>query len=461
MELMDGVVFNPVRRGNGVKNDAIKGNVDRPYPSCIEYERALLGAIMMQQSILSEIREIIEPEHFYRRDHELLYQMMLEMEDSNEVIDTITIPERVSRRGDSDRYGGLAYVVALPDHAVSVSNAEFYANKIVEVANLRKMIEISQNFMNRLFACELNSAEAVVFMKDKLEDMESSSRKRVEERRYFFQEEMCDMGDRAERGEQIVGIPSGFEKIDYMTKGWQGSQFIVVGARPSIGKTTLAINLIHNALEAGHGVAFYSTEETGKQIARRFISRKAHVNIGDLATGQISADEWDRVSEAQQYYEVEKPFHLIEAGAMDVRAIRNHAIGLSKKHGIKMIVVDYLQRVKPDRRIANRHEQVADISKTLADLSKELDIPVIALAQLTRENEKRKEKRPILPDLRESGDIEQDADIIMFIHREDRSSDKAELIISKCRHGQTGDSTVQFRGGYCLMQDFGYNDSGL
>ena len=420
-------------------------------PHSIEAESSVLGGLLLDNGAWDRVGDLVSDSDFYRLEHQLIYSAIAALINGNKPADVITVFEQLSSQGKAEQVGGLSYLNALAQYVPSAANIRRYAEIVRERAILRKLISASDDIATKAFnpkgravATILDEAEQKIFhigeegsrMKQGFQSMESlvvNLLDRVEEM--------------ANNPNDITGVPTGFVDLDRMTSGLQAGDLVVLAARPSMGKTAFAINIAeHVALNEGLPVAVFSMEMGAAQLAVRIVGSIGRINQGHLRTGKLSDDEWPRLTEA-----IEKlrnvSLHIDETAGLTPSELRANARRLARQCGkLGLIVVDYLQLMSGSQSDGeNRATELGEISRGLKMLAKELQCPVIALSQLNRSVEQRTDKRPMMSDLRESGAIEQDADIIMFIYRDEyytkdacKEPGVAEIIIGKQRNGPTG-----------------------
>ncbi len=433
-------------------------------PHSIEAEQAVLGGLMLENSAWDQIADVVTEDDFYRRDHRLIFRAITELAARSTPFDVITLSEQLAGINELDNAGGLSYLGGLAKNTPTAANIKAYATIVRERSILRQLIrtgtEIADNAFNpegRDSAELLDHCEKLVF--------EIAERGARGKRGFVsIKDLLVKAVDRIETLFQldnpITGIPTGFNDFDEMTSGLQKSDLIIVAGRPSMGKTTFAMNLAeHAAIKSGLPVAVFSMEMPGEQLAMRMMSSLGRIDQHRLRTGRLDDDDWPRVTSAIGML-AESPLYIDDTPAMTPTDLRARARRLAREHGLGMIVIDYLQLMQVPGNKENRATEISEISRSLKSLAKELHVPVVALSQLNRGLEQRPNKRPIMSDLRESGAIEQDADLIVFIYRDEvyneDSADKgtAEIIIAKQRNGPIGTTRLTFLGQYTRFENF-------
>ncbi len=426
-------------------------------PHSIEAESSVLGGLLLDNGAWDRVGDLVSDNDYYRHEHKLVHAAIAALINANKPADVITVFEHLQRQGQADEVGGLAYLNSLAQYVPSAANIRRYAEIVRERAILRKLISVSDEVATQAFnpggravAQILDEAEQKIFnigeegsrMKQGFQSMES-----------LVVNLLDRVQEMADNPNDITGVPTGFIDLDRMTAGLQGGDLVVLAARPSMGKTAFAINIAeHVALNEGLPVAVFSMEMGAAQLAVRIVGSIGRINQGHLRTGKLTDDEWPRLTEAIERLR-NVSLHIDETPGLTPSELRANARRLARQCGkLGLIVVDYLQLMSGSSSDGeNRATELGEISRGLKMLAKELNCPVIALSQLNRSVEQRTDKRPMMSDLRESGAIEQDADIIMFIYRDEyytkdacKEPGVAEIIIGKQRNGPTGTVKLAF-----------------
>jgi replicative DNA helicase len=436
--------------------------LDRPSPQAVEAERALLGGLLQAPDELVRVAEAVRPEDFYRPEHGALYRLLGEMQARGESIDLVTVAERITRGDQADRYGGVGYVAELPEHVPSTANLGHYADVIREKAALRDLIKVSVDLANQAYAQPDDVSQLI----DKAaRDMAAigggPGRKAWIQISEIVDQELMRIEKLAERGGTTTGLTTGFADLDKKLAGLHPTDLLILAARPAMGKTALALNVAQNvALMENVPVGVFSLEMGRGQLVTRMLCCHGLVDAGKVRTGTLETDDWDRFLDASEY--LRKSRILIDdTPGLSITDLRARARRLKVEHpDLGLIVLDYLQLMRGDDARAPREQQISAISRGLKALAKDLHCPVMALSQLNRGVESRQDKRPLVSDLRESGAIEQDADVIMFIYRDEyynpESLDKglAEVIIAKQRNGPTGTVKLAFQGQFTRFDNY-------
>jgi replicative DNA helicase len=431
-------------------------------PANLEAEQSVLGAILLRAEALDQVADLLTPEDFYRSGHGQIFQAMLDLWSRGEPVDLVTATALLKERGQLEGVGGPVFLAALSEHVGTAANAAYYARLVHEKAVLRRLLACSQNIAQ---ACLAPVEDVEQF----LDRAESEVFKVAESRiRFGFQPlgalvvkevETLEAIWHREQG-RITGVPSGFTDLDKLTAGFQQGDLIIIAARPSMGKTALALNIAFNAAyDAQVPVGFFSLEMSKEQLVRRLISSVGLIDASNLRRAWLLPDEWQKLQEAAGFL-VDCPFYIDDTAAASILEVRSKARRLKAEGKLGMVIVDYLQLMRGMSNPNSREQEISEISRSLKALAKELSVPVIALSQLSRKVEDRKPKIPELSDLRESGAIEQDADVILFIYRDEvyneNSPEKgqARILLKKQRNGPTGEFRLAFRGLYTRFDSF-------
>ena len=443
-----------VLRKNSSLSPVSSGEVRVP-PQDLEAEQSVLGAMMLSQDAIRAVIPICRAEDFYREAHRKIYLAVVALDDRKEPVDVITLTNELKRTNDFDAVGGLSALSALMDRVPTAANAEYYAQIVREKSAARRLITAATQVVadayseNQPIKELLDQAEHRIFEATELRDTKDfSSIKDLIGRSYEY------VNDLAQHKVHITGVPTGFPDLDELTAGFQNAEMIVVGARPSMGKTSLALNIAQhacmgtNSLHKKYSVGFFSVEMTAKQLALRLLCSVARIDLKKARSGYLSPAEVGMlVNVTGQFYETK--LFIDDTSSLSVLELKAKARRLKRQHGIDLLMIDYLQLIQAGIRTDSREQEIAYISRQLKALAKDLDMPVIVLSQLSRPQKGQEEKKPVLSDLRESGAIEQDADVVLFIHKE-KSPDNPEqfvheLVLAKQRNGPTENIPVVFR----------------
>jgi replicative DNA helicase len=422
-------------------------------PANPEAEQSVLGAILLRPQVLDQISDILEPEDFYREAHARIYQAMMGLYKRGEPVDLVSVNALLKERGQLEGVGGPVFLVSLSEQVGFATNADYYARLVHDKAVLRRLLNCSQEIAGACLAPVEDVAEFLDAAEQRVFQIaEARIRPGFNPLGELVEKEIATLEAiwHREAG-RITGVPSGFIDLDNKTAGFQKADLIIIAARPSMGKTALALNIAyHAAYQAQVPVAFFSLEMSKEQLVRRLLSSVGEVDASNLRRAFLSTQEWANLQTAAGYL-LDCPISIDDSPAPTVLEIRAKARRLKAEGKLGLLILDYLQLMR-GRDLPSREQVISEISRSLKALAKELNVPVIALSQLSREPEKRTEdKRPKLSDLRESGAIEQDADVVLFIYRDEvyreDSPDKgtAEVIIGKQRNGPTGKLRLAFR----------------
>ena len=440
-------------------------------PQSVEAEQAVLGGLMLAPDAFDRVSDQLSDSDFYRRDHQLIYRAIRELAEKNRPFDAVTLGEWFESMGQSEMVAGGAYLIELASTTPSAANIAAYAEIVRDKAILRQLIEVGTGIVNDGFQPEgresnelLAKAEQDVF---RIAEAGSRGRRDFVAVNDALIEAFDVLQTRHASGGSITGLPTGYTEFDEMTAGLQPTDLLILAARPAMGKTTLALNMAeYAAIRSKKAVAVFSMEMSASQLALRLISSNGRVNATRLRTGQLEDEDWSRVTSAIRMLREARIF-IDDTPALSPEVLRSKARRLKREHDLGLIVIDYLQLMAVPGNQENRATEISEISRSLKALAKELNVPVIALSQLNRSLETRTDKRPVMADLRESGAIEQDADVIVFIYRDEyynkeNSPDKglAEVIIGKQRNGPTGSIKLKFFGEYTRFDNLSHDSVG-
>lgn len=437
-------------------------------PHSVEAEQSVLGGLMLDNETWDQVSEIVAEDDFYRHDHRMIFRAMAELSRLTKPFDVITLSEWMQDVGILDKAGGLAYLGALAKNTPSAANIKAYSQIVRERAVLRQLAqagaEISDSVYNKGARNSeelLDDAERLVF---NIADQGARGRRGFSPLKDLLVKAVDRIDTLFHLDNPITGVPTGYTDFDDRTSGLQASDLIIVAGRPSMGKTSFAMNIVeHAAIKNKTPVAVFSMEMPGEQLAMRMMSSLGRIDQHRVRTGKLSDDDWPRLTSAVSLL-AEAPIFIDDSPALTPNEVRARARRLMREHGLGLIVIDYLQLMQVGGTKENRVTEISEISRSLKSLAKELKVPVIALSQLNRSLEQRPNKRPVMSDLRESGAIEQDADLIVFIYRDEvyneESPDKgtAEIIISKQRNGPIGTTRLTFLGQYTRFENFTSGD---
>jgi replicative DNA helicase len=442
----------------------MSGNIiDKLPPQNIEAEQSVLGAIIFDNEALPKTLEILRPEDFYKETHRRLYNAMIGLFEKNEPIDIVTLTDYLRRNDELEAVGGISYLSYLANAVPTSANIRYHAKIVREKALLRSLIQAATHITSRVYEDSLDAdemvdyAEKMIFdIADKRTKTSFASLKDVIKDTFKMIEHLYD------KKEAITGVPTGFKDMDELTSGFQPGDLIIIGGRPGMGKTAFALNIAqHVAIDLKEPVAVFSLEMSKEQLAMRMLCAESMVNASSVRKGFISKQDWPKLTNAAGRL-ADAPIFIDDSSAITVLEVRAKARRLKMEHGgLSLVIVDYLQLMRSRGNFERREQEISEISRSLKALAKELKVPVVALSQLNRAVEQRGEKKPTLADLRESGAIEQDADVIIFLYRDEiynknnpSNKGKAEIIIAKQRNGPTGTINLTYLADSTRFVDF-------
>ena len=451
----------------GVQHLARQLGAARMPPHSLEAEQAVLGGLLVATSDgFDRVSDMLTEHDFYEYHHRLIYRAIANIVTGNGNCDVVTVVSWLDQNGLLEDAQGLAYVGALPEVTPSAANIKAYASIVRERSVMRQLIKVATEIADSAFDSEgrsskdlLDEAETKVFA---IADQTAQNAGGFQDIKSVLAGAIERINTLFESDASITGIATGFDDLDEMTSGLQRSDLVIIAGRPSMGKTTFAMNIAeHVALTAEAPVAVFSMEMPAEQLGMRLISSLGRVELQKLRTGRLAEQDWPRIASAITLLNQKRSVYIDDTPAMSPTDLRARARRLAREHGLSLIVIDYLQLMQIAGGKENRATEISEISRSLKALAKELDVPIIALSQLNRSLEQRPDKRPVMSDLRESGAIEQDADVIMFIYRdevynpeEESSKGKAEILIRKQRNGPIGSCMLTFLGMYTRFENY-------
>lgn len=434
---------------------------DRTLPHNLDAERSVLGAILLRNEAINAAVEVLRPDDFYREAHQLLLEHMIQLSERGDAIDLITLSESLTRADALEKVGGPAYITRLVDGVPRSTNVEYYAQIVKEKSTLRRLITEAGKIAAEAYDADRDASEI-------LDDAERSIFSIADARIGDGFTPLSDLVDSAldtvERLQQykslVTGVPTGFYDLDARTSGMQPTDLVIIAARPSMGKTSFVINIAQNAaLEHGKVVGVFSLEMSKEQLFMRMLTSEARVDSQRLKQGMLLERDLPAIAQAAEKLSMAKVF-IDDTASIGVLEMRAKARRLKAEHGLDMLVIDYVQLMQGRGRFENRQQELTSISRSLKGLAKELHVPILILSQLSRAPDARADHRPQLSDLRESGALEQDADVVMFIYREDRykgpedqDTGEAEIIIAKQRNGPVGTVRLAFISDYTRFEN--------
>jgi len=428
---------------------------DHTPPHSHESEQALLGAVLLMPSQFDEV-SWVKPEDFYQEVHGEIWRAIRELQDNHQHADAVTVSDWFHDRDKSDLVGGGSYLTKLASEISFATNVKAYARTVRDKSMLRQLVDVCTNLAGQAYEFTGNDPREIVdIAEQKLFSITTHRSKKTKHAGEVLKDVHEELAYRSQNPGTLTGIPTGFANLDAKTNGLNDTDLIIVAGRPSMGKTTFAMNIAENvAIHQGIPVGVFSLEMSSKQLGQRLVVSQSGVDFTKFKNGDLKEHDWDQINKAYRLIN-QAPLYIDDEGALTPMQLRGKARRMQREHGIKLIVVDYLQLMQIPSMAGQKVNEITEISRNLKALAKELDVPVIALSQLNRALESRPNKRPIMADLRESGGIEQDADQIIFIYREEVYKEEtaqkgiAEVILRKNRNGSIGSSELLFQG-HCV-----------
>lgn len=422
-------------------------------PHSVESEQSILGSILLDKDAIITVTETIKPDDFYKEAHKIIYECMITLSNKGEPIDLITLTEELRKQGHLNDIGGISYITSLSTIVPTTSNVKYYADIVKEKSVLRKLIKASNEIINLGYS-------GATKIEDVLEQAEKSifdiSQEKTSDDFKSINLVLMDAYDMIEKlytnKSDVTGITTGFKDLNKKINGLQRTDLILIAARPAMGKTAFSLNLVQNAaLKGDASVAVFSLEMSKEQLVQRMLSSQSSVDLKKIKTGTLNDNDWPRIIDAMAVLSDAK-IHIDDTPGIKISELRSKCRKLKIEKGLDLVLIDYLQLMEGEGNNESRQQEISKISRSLKILAKELNCPVVALSQLSRAPEQRADHRPMLSDLRESGAIEQDADIVMFLYRDEyyhadsESKNIGEVIIAKNRHGETGSVELVWLG---------------
>ncbi len=439
----------------------------RSLPANAEVERSVLGALLMNDEAIARVMEILLADDFYLPSHKIIYQAMIDLTHNHKRIDLLTLQDALHVQKKLEAIGGEIYLVSLQENMASIGLVEQHAQLVKEKSVLRSLINSATDIISNCYSQNESNIDNVLDQAEKT--IFQISDKRVNQSfvqlNIWLKKTFQHLSDIKSHSKGVTGIPTGYVALDAMTSGFQKGDLIVVAGRPSMGKTAIALSLLSNASRQGYSIGFFSLEMAAEQLTLRLLSSESGIAHHSIRNATITSQEWINLTNVAAKLADAKIF-IDDTAMLDIMSLRAKARKLKAAHGLDLLVIDYLQLLHSTKKHENRHQEVSEISRSLKALAKELEIPVIALAQLSRAVDSRMDKRPMLSDLRESGAIEQDADVIAFLYRnvvynpDTEHPSLAELIIGKQRNGPTGTVYLNFVRELTKFEDVDENTFG-
>lgn len=436
-------------------------HIGRTPPWSAEAEQAVLGAMLIDQDAALRAVELLQDGMFYKEGHRRLFRAMAALTEQRTVIDHVTLRDELLRRGELELVGGVEYLAELVDSVPTAANLEFHSRIIRDKSILRRLIETSTSIITEAYDAKLAASELLDQAEGRIFTISQERRDagfiRIKEMLWPTMERIESLH---KSGKAITGVPSGFADLDDLTSGFQNSELVIVAARPSMGKTAFCLNVATHAAVDGYGVALFSLEMSKEALVQRMLTAEARVDGQRVRTGALRDSDFTQLARAAGILQ-SCPIWIDDTPALTLLEMRSKARRLRAESDVRLIIVDYLQLMRSPEYAENRVQEISDISRSLKGLARELEVPVVALSQLSRASEQRGgERRPILSDLRDSGAIEQDADLVIFIHRPeyyDREDESkrgvAEVMLSKHRNGPTGEVQLRFAREYTRFEN--------
>ena len=434
-------------------------------PHDIEAEQAVIGSMLTDQDAVMTAVERLKSDSFYREDNKLIFEAIVNLYNRSEPIDLITVKDELTSMGNFEKVGGFQYLATLPDKVPTTANVQKYVNIVDEKATLRKLIKTANEIIDLGYNPTEDVEDIMAGAEKKIFDIiQNKNQKSYSPMKDVLIESFTKLEELYNQKSVVTGIPTGFIELDYKTAGLHGSDLILVAARPAMGKTAFALNIAANAaIRANVPVALFSLEMSKEQLVNRVLCMEAMVDSNKVRTGKLEEDDWSKLAGVVGPLS-ESGIYIDDTPGISIMEIRTKCRKLKMEKNIGLIVIDYIQLIQGSgKKNSSREQEISEISRSLKILAKELNVPVIALSQLSRAVEQRPEHRPMLSDLRESGAIEQDADIVMFLYRDDyynpdsEDKDIAEVIIAKHRGGSTGTVKLLWMGSYTKFVNLANN----
>ncbi|MDJ0312018.1 replicative DNA helicase [Arthrobacter sp. H35-D1] len=439
----------------------------RTPPQDLVAEQSVLGGMMLSKDAIADVVEVLRGNDFYRPSHESIYEAILDLYGRGEPADAVTVADELTKRGEITKIGGAAYLHQLIQSVPTAANAGFYAEIVGERAVLRRLVTAGTKIVQMGYAQDgeveevVNAAQAEIF---------AVAERRTTEDYVLLKDVMESTVDEIEasghKGEGMTGVPTGFYEFDELTNGLHPGQMIVIAARPAVGKSTFALDWARSAaIDHNMATVVFSLEMGRNELAMRLLSAEATINLQDLRKGTVKDDQWSKIATTMGKMN-EAPLFIDDSPNMSLMEIRAKCRRLKQQHDLKLVILDYLQLMSSGKRVESRQQEVSEFSRALKLLAKELQVPVVALSQLNRGSEQRTDKKPMVSDLRESGSIEQDADMVILLHRDDiydkesARAGEADVIVAKHRNGPTKTMVVAFQGHYSRFANMASDGGG-
>lgn len=443
--------------------------LDRTPPQDLDAEQAVLGGMMLSKDAIADVVESLREDDFYKPAHATVFGAIIDIYGRGEPVDPMTVADRLAKHGDLTRIGTASYLHTLVAVVPNAANAGYYARIVSEQAVLRRLVEAGTRITQMGYAAEGDVERLVDSAQQQIYDV--TSQRNADDYQplsALMQGTLEEIEAIHNRGGEMVGVPTGFADLDSLTNGLHPGQMVIVAGRPAMGKSTLGLDMARSAsIKNGLTSAIFSLEMSRNEIVMRLLSAEAQIPLTHMRAGSMTDSEWERLAMKMSAVS-ESPLFIDDSPNMTMMEIRAKCRRLKQRHDLRLVVLDYLQLMTSGRKVESRQQEVSEFSRQLKLLAKELEVPVVALSQLNRGPEQRQDKKPMLSDLRESGSLEQDADLVLLLHREDHyepespRAGEADFIVAKHRNGPTGTVTVAFQGHYSRFVDMAHgNYSGL
>ena len=430
-------------------------------PHSAEAEKSVLGAAMLSKDALFDVMEVVKPADFYDENHKEIFQAMIDLNRKNAPVDALTVAEELKKRNSLEMVGGRAYIASLSSMTPTTSNAMEYGRIVAEKASVRRLIETADDIVTKGYDGTMDANQMLDYAESGIFEISQARQKGQYSHIRDVLVENLAIIDRAEQMDGgLTGITTGFSKLDEMTSGMQKSDLIILAARPAMGKTAFALSLARNAAVKGKAsVMIFSLEMAKEQLTQRLLSMESKVDLQTLKTGRLERRDWDDLNVALDILS-NSNIHIDDTAGISIMEMKSKCRRLKAEAGLDLVIIDYLQLMNPEGKADSRTQEISVISRNLKLLARELDCPVLVLSQLSRAPEQRTDHRPMLSDLRESGSIEQDADIVMFLYRDEyynkedtEKPGECEVIVAKHRSGPTGSVDVAWIERYTQFKD--------
>lgn len=433
---------------------------DRTPPQDLAAEQCVLGAMLLSKDAIADVVEVLRGDDFYKPSHQTVFEAALDLYGRGEPADAVTVADQLAKRGELLRIGGAPYLHTLVASVPTAANAGYYGKIVSEQAILRRLVQAGTRIVQMGYSAEgevdglVDRAQAEVY--------DVTARRVTDDYQplaALMDGTLTELETIANRGDQMVGVPTGFSDLDELTNGLHPGNMIIVAGRPAMGKSTVGLDFARAAsIKSGLTSAIFSLEMARNEIVMRLLSAEAQVPLHHMRSGSMSDQEWTRLAQKMSAVS-DAPLFIDDSPNLTMMEIRAKCRRLKQRHDLRLVVIDYMQLMTSGRKVESRQQEVSDFSRSLKLLAKELEVPVIAISQLNRGPEQRQDKRPMLADLRESGSLEQDADVVILLHREDAydrehpRAGEADFIVAKHRNGPTGTVVVAFQGHYSRFVD--------